>query len=86
VLPGDGDSSHVAAVDGSNHPDAGSSSKISSVDLDVLHCDGILIICFLSFRMSGLYVHAVWINFEYNVCIFTFHPYLLETPLWQKEL
>jgi len=41
VLPGDGDSSHVAAVDGSNHPDAGSSLNTSSVELSMLQYDGI---------------------------------------------
>jgi len=54
VLPGDGDSSQVAAVDGSNRPDAGSSLNTSSVELNVLQYDGILIICFM---------YAVWLNF-----------------------
>jgi hypothetical protein len=63
VLPGGGDSSHVAAVGGGNHPDAGSSLNISSVELIVLQYDGILIDCFMFFRICELHVHAVWLNF-----------------------
>lgn len=76
VLPGDGDSSHVAVVDGSNHPDAGSSSKISSVELSVLQFDRILIICFMFLRICELYVHAFWLTFQVKYINFTFHPYL----------
>ena len=68
MLPGDGDSSHVAAVDGSNRPDAGSSLNTSSVELSVLQYDGILIICFMFFSICELHVHAVWLN-VYLICL-----------------